>query len=225
VSKGKNTRQEYGEVDIKVLQSKSSSPNGYFLSPAQAAHLSAFVPGRPAAGQPQLWAQRGELVPGLRQLQHQPPRQPAAQPQPGGLRGLQRRLSAHGWERYWSGKKTRRGFVQKTWKSHFFKIKSPNIWKNSWEFVIFTYQNFFLEERRLKYKSAYALILVTETFGGHSNSSSGIIHYHGNTESFVMEIWFKVLEKSWKAISQHVYEPCLISGRHQLNQTLWFIVI
>jgi len=24
----------------------------------------------------------------------------------------------------------------------------------------------------------------------------------------VMEIWFKVLEKSWKPTGQHVYEPC-----------------
>lgn len=65
-----------------------------FSFPAQAAHLSVLVPGRPEASQPQLRAQRGELVPGLRQLQHQPPRQPSAQPQPGGLGRLQRRLSA-----------------------------------------------------------------------------------------------------------------------------------
>jgi len=29
-----------------------------------------------------------------------------------------------------------------------------------------------------------------------------LIHF-----SLVMEIWFKVLEKSWNSIGQHVYEP------------------
>lgn len=63
--------------------------------PAKTAHLSVFVPGYPEASQSQLWAQRGELLPGLRQLQHKPPCQPSAQPQPRGLCRLQRRLSTH----------------------------------------------------------------------------------------------------------------------------------
>lgn len=61
---------------------------------AQAAHLVVFLPGRPEAGEPQLRAQRGQLVPGLRQLQHQSASQPSHQPQPGGLCRLQRRLPA-----------------------------------------------------------------------------------------------------------------------------------
>lgn len=71
--------------------------------PAQATHLSVLIAGRPEARQPQLWAQRGELVPRLRQLHHQPSSQPPPQPQPGRLCGLQRRLPADRWDVALSG--------------------------------------------------------------------------------------------------------------------------
>lgn len=32
--------------------------------------------------------------------------------------------------------------------------------------------------------------------------------HRDSTTYLVMEIWFKVLQKSWNSIGQHVYEPC-----------------
>jgi len=32
---------------------------------------------------------------------------------------------------------------------------------------------------------------------------------HFFTKCLVMEMWFKVLEKSWNPIGQHAYDPCL----------------
>jgi len=33
------------------------------------------------------------------------------------------------------------------------------------------------------------------------------------TKCLFKEIWFKVLEESWKPIGRHVYEPCVVIGR------------
>jgi len=40
------------------------------------------------------------------------------------------------------------------------------------------------------------------------------MYKHWNfTKCLVMDIWFKVLEKSWTPIGQHVYEPCVLPTR------------
>jgi len=103
---------------------------------------------------------------------------------------------------------------EKSWK----KLK---IWKfviitcsSEFEFMEFEIMNMFFKERRSKYKPAYALNTL------HFQTCSCL--YRDFT--LVMEIWFKVLEKSWKSMSQTVSEPCTGSRkpsrlqRARLNQ-------
>jgi len=54
--------------------------------------------------------------------------------------------------------------------------------------------NIFFKERRSKYKPAYAL------------DTQNVLQFSCLYRDFslVMEIWFEVLEKSWKSIGQHV---------------------
>jgi len=47
----------------------------------------------------------------------------------------------------------------------------------------------------------------TETSGGHSNSSSGIIHCHVYTEISQNICSRKFGLKSWKSLGPHAYEP------------------
>jgi len=53
-------------------------------------------------------------------------------------------------------------------------------------------------------------ILLKPTIDSHSFVSFKV-YTHVDTEFsqnvWIMEIWFKVLEKSWKSSDQHVYEP------------------
>jgi len=58
--------------------------------------------------------------------------------------------------------------------------------------------NIFLKERRSKYKLAYAL------------NTQHFLHFSCLYWDFslVMNIWFKVMEKSWKSTGQNVSEPC-----------------
>jgi len=54
--------------------------------------------------------------------------------------------------------------------------------------------NMFFKERRSKYKPAIAL------------NTQNVLHFSCLYRDFslVMEIWFKVMEKSWKSIDQNV---------------------
>jgi len=60
--------------------------------------------------------------------------------------------------------------------------------------------NRIFKERRSKYKPAYAL------------NTQHFVHFSCLYRNFslVMDIWFKVMEKSWKSIDQNVYEPCFV---------------
>jgi len=57
--------------------------------------------------------------------------------------------------------------------------------------------NMFFKDRRSKYKPAYV-------FNTQNVLNCSCLH---RDFSLVMEIWFKVMEKSWKSIGQIVYEP------------------
>jgi len=130
------------------------------------------------------------------------------------------------------------GFLRswKTWKSHgilkwlfpglekFLKKLNHKSFGKVMEICyihMFIHAEFEKKERSLNYKQAI--------FVGHSNSSWGIIHDHVYNPDFttclVMEIWFKVMEKSWKSIGQNVYEPCLWDFRTRLSSSETFSIM
>jgi len=95
--------------------------------------------------------------------------------------------------------------ISKAWE----KMKSQKFWKshgNVWNIPVLIYAKCcMLWNSHCQYKIRHVL-----TFSR--------IH-RDFTQCLVMDIWFKVLEKSWKSIGQRVYEPwkCNITFSYHMN--------